>query len=148
MRCAAIKVEYTPYFQNDPSSNFAYVPCESFYDKDGSSFTPFAAWPSYPALVQTPRRKTYNLARPWKRFVKSFKYPIVTKYPIAEPTNPAAAGNPAGLWHYSKNGIGSFDSANSTHVGFFVDGSTASKTIGKVIITAYFVYRDIDTSAE
>lgn len=145
VRCCALKVEYQPYFINDAAAQFAYVPMESFYDVDGSSFTPFSAWPTYETIVQCPKRRTHNLSRPFKRYFKAKKQGLIPKYQVAETNQPNQSQNPAGLWHYSKSNIGSFSFANSVHAGFYMSGGSATKVVGKFIVTAYLLFKDINT---
>ena len=84
VRCAALKFRWMPYFQNDSALQIAYVPITMFYDKDGADFTPMTTTVyDYAKAVQQERLRTFNMARPFKVFVRSNKYPMTTKWPIS-----------------------------------------------------------------
>jgi len=148
-RIAAIKFRYFPEVnveQVDGTATGVFSPFYITYDSDGHEIDITAA--NVADMIASPKVTVKNMFRPWSYYVKTLKYPIRHKYPMANPNDSITTNNVnmAGQWHSGGNSIGTLPTAYSSHIHMLTTCPSGQNSIGRMVVTAYVTYKDIYTS--
>lgn len=145
MRCAGLAFKFVPSAPNEVTATATYAPIFFDHDRDGLE-SAIGSWTQSDFLESTNMR-VKNALRPWKYYRKSIKYRMYNKIPALtdfnQDTPPQPNQNLWGQWHSATRSQFQTDDARGCHVGIFMTGGAASFTYGNIIVTGYFVYKDL-----
>lgn len=153
VRLAAVKIQWHPSLPNGAIQG-AYLPGVITYDRDGITGSVQAK--TFNDLLENVNgTKTFNMYRPFKRYIKFPKYKINTRIPSIEQQSTAnnslqANENLAGQWracnfHLTTHNYGA--TSRGTHVSMYLPRNTggsdeAAQSQGTLVLTTYWVFKD------
>lgn len=147
VRLAGVKIQWHPAAPNG-SLLGAYLPGIIVYDRDGIE-GPLRTKTFDTLLENVNGTSTFNMYRPWKRYIKFPKRRINSTIPSMDDHTPLAPNeNLAGQWHSVTGGLVQDSTSNfGSHVLLYLPRNSGgsdneSQAQGTLVLTTYWVYKD------